>query len=359
MGDSGLALIEEFLAQMNSESRVAAANAYLAADAEISINGTPFTVPEYMDQIRQSDRQFEIIDIEVLETVVSGNAVVCRLEFSFRMDEKTYGIEPSDETLVEDLAAFHEIESGEIVGLHIVYDRRSTLVQLGLLSEDPTMEKLRDQYYAVLNRVLRHNLRNNLNAIQVSAELLVEDDDMNPDAVADQIEETTNELLDTVQKARKLEQMAIDSPVDTETIAVADAVDEIVDWYDVRNDVRCTSEYETQSLELTTDRQLFSNTLGELVENAVLHTDASSPEVTVCVQADDSERYAIELVVSDNGPGIPDSELKPLREDEETELLHGSGIGLWIIKWSVTRLHGRITFEQDDGARVRIRLPNL
>jgi signal transduction histidine kinase len=70
-----------------------------------------------------------------------------------------------------------------------------------------------------------------------------------------------------------------------------------------------------------------------LVENAVEHNDATRPRVSVEVTNGDRPT----LVVSDNGPGIPEQEIAALEGERETSLEHGSGIGLWLVKWIVDR----------------------
>ena len=73
----------------------------------------------------------------------------------------------------------------------------------------------------------------------------------------------------------------------------------------------------------------------------------------------DRERSMAHLEVRDNGPGIKDVQLTPLKVGEETPLVHGSGIGLWLVEWVVTSLGGDVTFENDTtrGLTVTLSLP--
>nr|WP_231751435.1 ATP-binding protein [Halogeometricum sp. CBA1124] len=50
----------------------------------------------------------------------------------------------------------------------------------------------------------------------------------------------------------------------------------------------------------------------------------------------------VELRVTDEGPGIPDHERTVLRNGEETALVHGSGMGLWLVRTVVRRIGGRL-----------------
>ncbi|GAA0535547.1 hypothetical protein GCM10008994_08250 [Halorubrum ejinorense] len=67
----------------------------------------------------------------------------------------------------------------------------------------------------------------------------------------------------------------------------------------------------------------------------------------------------IEVTVADDGPGIEPTEYDVLKRGTETPLRHGSGIGLWIVKWGVDHLGGRISFDARDprGTTVTVSVP--
>jgi signal transduction histidine kinase len=48
----------------------------------------------------------------------------------------------------------------------------------------------------------------------------------------------------------------------------------------------------------------------------------------------------VELVVADDGPGIPPVEAAVVDAMEETTVEHGNGLGLWLVNWIVTRYGG-------------------
>jgi sensor histidine kinase regulating citrate/malate metabolism len=67
----------------------------------------------------------------------------------------------------------------------------------------------------------------------------------------------------------------------------------------------------------------------------------------------------VEITVADDGPGIDPAEYDVLDRGTETPLRHGSGIGLWIVKWGVDHLGGRISFDERDpaGTLVTVAVP--
>ena len=93
----------------------------------------------------------------------------------------------------------------------------------------------------------------------------------------------------------------------------------------------------------------------ELLTNAIEHSDSDSPTVNLRAEMDDA---ALVIRVSDDGPGIPDEEQAVLGWEED-DLVHGSGIGLWLTYWIVTNTGGALSFEDNDprGTTVTIRIP--
>ncbi|PSQ58013.1 hypothetical protein BRD18_06790 [Halobacteriales archaeon SW_7_71_33] len=82
--------------------------------------------------------------------------------------------------------------------------------------------------------------------------------------------------------------------------------------------------------------------LAHLVENGVEH-GGDEPTVTVQVRREDGD---VVVRVTDDGPGIPPYERAVVAGDREpTQLDHGSGLGLWIIRWVVEGYGGTVAFE--------------
>lgn len=105
------------------------------------------------------------------------------------------------------------------------------------------------------------------------------------------------------------------------------------------------------------DERLYEQSLRELVENAIVHSDRGSPRVTVRLEAD--HRH-VRVSVIDNGPGIPEHErdLDPIRT--ETELDHGSSLGLWLPRWTAWLSSGEVTFTEGEprGSVVTLAVPS-
>jgi signal transduction histidine kinase len=107
-----------------------------------------------------------------------------------------------------------------------------------------------------------------------------------------------------------------------------------------------------ETLALTTQPELLDVLVENLVENGLEHADDATVDVTAATDGED-----VVLTVSDDGPGVPEHELAVLERGRETDLDHGSGMGLWLVRWAATALGGTLSFDTSDGTTATVRLP--
>ncbi|WP_426079134.1 sensor histidine kinase [Janthinobacterium sp. PSPC3-1] len=85
---------------------------------------------------------------------------------------------------------------------------------------------------------------------------------------------------------------------------------------------------------------LLAQALGNLVENALKYAPAQG---VIAIHARRSSPLSIELVVADNGPGVPDQEKKKVVErfyrGDASRGTPGVGLGLSLVS-AVAQLHG-------------------
>jgi PAS domain S-box-containing protein len=225
-------------------------------------------------------------------------------------------------------------------------------------SRDITARKENYQQAAVLNRVLRHNLRNDLNVILGAADLLSES---TADDVAKQVNailRSTSNLLTATSYAGILSEILEAHQLPQKRTEVTSILDQSI--------TRLKEEYPTVEFDCQIPEEQhvsaipqFDVALNHVLENAIEHNDTDTPRVSISIRPSTSDDGEVEIVIADNGPRIPEQERTVLLEGEETPLKHGSGLGLWIVNWIINRSGGRIIFDKNEprGSRVTLALP--
>ena len=221
-------------------------------------------------------------------------------------------------------------------------DQHDRTVGRVLVVRDITDRTNRRQQLQVLNRVLRHNFRNDMNVIDVCATQLSDRLDGEESELADRIRMVARDLTETGTKAREIERIMSRRHNDPQPIDLPALVGRLVD----------TLRHEYPEVQVETDLPerleirstgILESVLQNVLENAVIHNDQSQPRIGITIEGVGDEE--LEITVVDNGPGIPDQEREVLVKGTETPLEHGSGLGLWLVNWGVTMLGGEVTFE--------------
>ncbi|MFC6974849.1 PAS domain S-box protein [Halomicroarcula sp. GCM10025709] len=218
--------------------------------------------------------------------------------------------------------------------------------------QDVTDGKRSERLIGLLNRVLRHNLRNELTVIQGYTEFI---DDPPPDTdIAASIRRPLDRLLDLSETARELETYARQEryPVRLDPAAFLPTV---------AASLRSAHPSATVSVTVETDRDIcageeLQRAVEELLTNALEHDP--NPETTVEITARDQGEW-VEIEVRDDGPGIPSMEARVVETGEETKLQHGKGLGLWLVNWTATRYGGSFQIAGGDGTVATLRLPAI
>jgi len=236
----------------------------------------------------------------------------------------------------------------------VSYELRETRRSFEIYT-DVTALKQREIQLQVLHRLLRHNLRNDLNVVAGFAELLAEEVDSSTHAeYADRIVSNVRDLIELSENAKHIEAVAGQQSLERSPVAVDEIATAVVEQYQrAHPDAEITVDVPAGTT-VSAGKHL-RTALGELVENSLEHTPHEQP--TVRVAAEHGERI-VELTVRDNGPGIPDDEWAVIAGDAEiSQLEHGSGLGLWLVRWVAEGYGGRLVRTvDDDGSAVSIRL---
>lgn len=218
---------------------------------------------------------------------------------------------------------------------------------------DVTERKQREQQLSVLNRLLRHNLRNRLTVLLGHLDL---HEDTGEATHLEEVRETAEEVLAVSDKARRLEELVEAAESSAKEVDVVQVVESCTEQYRSAYPHASIVVDAPDTQSVRADDRL-GVAIGELIENAIEHADGD-PTVTVRVKPPESPSGTVSVVVADDGPGIPEAEIAVLDADRERPLSHGSGLGLWYLRWYADRRGAGLSFTEadDDGTVVTLEL---
>ena len=237
------------------------------------------------------------------------------------------------------------------------YDSDGEPVGTIAICRDVTEIKKHQRQFKVVERVLRHNFRNQIQVIRGVAEAISTDGTGEIEEYAETVIETSDRLLETVEKQRKstafLSENTTTQPTDIARVARA-----VVE--------RLGDEYPEATVTVDAPEQCRVRAVGaidrairELIENAVVHSERSRPPVDVTIERSDAQ---VRVEIADDGQGIPEIERDTLAGRAEIgPLQHGRGLGLWIVHLIVQESDGTLGFAENEprGSVVTISLPRL
>jgi signal transduction histidine kinase len=223
---------------------------------------------------------------------------------------------------------------------------------------DITEIAVREQRISVLNRILRHNLRNELNVATGHLELAEAEASEPATEHVERAMESTERVIEFAEKARQVQRALTESDreVAVDLAALLERVAERTREQFPEADIAVEDPNDGLLEATVINEDLFERALAELVENAVVHSDHDAPSVVVSARAASD---GVAVSVADDGPGIPESETAVLTAGRETQLEHASGLGLWLVRWTASLSAGKLSFEENEprGSVVTLRLP--
>ncbi|AUX09032.1 AS/PAC sensor signal transduction histidine kinase [Halalkaliarchaeum desulfuricum] len=207
------------------------------------------------------------------------------------------------------------------------------------IMRDVTDEAEREQHLKVVDRILRHNIRNELNVVHGRAEQIREETDGEIADAADGILAPVERLLETAGKSRAVTEI-LRKRSDREPVDVAAGCRTAAKWLGKRHPNAHVDVVAPESA-LAIASPNFGEAIDELLENAVEHAESEAPSVEVRVT---EAAESIHVSIGDQNPAISEMDRAILEEGRPpNQLSHGSGLGLWLVYWIVTRSGGSLT----------------
>jgi signal transduction histidine kinase len=201
----------------------------------------------------------------------------------------------------------------------------------------------------MLNRVVRHDIQNDMNVVQGHAQLI--EAELEPDqrelvepvlhntAHAIELTETVRDLIDA---ATGEDDLVLD-PVDLGQL-LRQEVEKARTTHDQGSFELLIPDDEEQLTVLATP--MLSSVFNNLLGNAVRHNDREHPHVRVSVSTGPE---TITVRVADDGPGVPEEQREEIFGKGEMGLeSSGSGIGLYLVDTLVDQYGGTVSVEDND-----------
>lgn len=226
---------------------------------------------------------------------------------------------------------------------------------IGVL-RDIRERKQREQRLAVFNRVLRHNVRNEMTVILGLAEDLQRTIDGAAAEKAAVIRDRGERLNSLAEKARKIEEILEGQESVLQPVNVQEIVRDRVEVFETEH-TGVTITFDEHEERWATANEMLGHAIDELLENAIEHNEEPI-QISVSIVPGVDERHWVEITVEDNGSGLPMDEITAIEGGEETQLQHANGLGLWFVNWLVNLFGGSLSFEHLDsgGSSVTISL---
>jgi signal transduction histidine kinase len=227
-------------------------------------------------------------------------------------------------------------------------------------SQDPEarLKRQRDDL-RLLNQVMRHDIRNDLQLVEAYAELLDDHVDEEGESYLEVIKENTESAVGLTTTVRDLSRVMLREDAEPEGVALdrvlSQQVEEVRSSY---SEAVFTVDGTIPSVEVLADEMLGS-VFRNVLRNAVQHNDETLPVVDVTARVDDADQAAV-VRIADNGPGVPPPQREEIFGKGEKGLdSPGAGIGLYLVRSLVEGYGGEVWVEDNEpkGAIFVIRLP--
>ena len=207
-------------------------------------------------------------------------------------------------------------------------------------------------YLALLNRLVRHDIRNDVQLLVSHAEILEtripDDAQTHLDTVLEQathIVELTESVKELEQAITGTEEPAL-SPVSLGAVLRSE-MDKLRSTYLASGNSVTISEPDETWFECEVlANEMLSSVFGNLLSNAVIHHDSEDIHIDISVERTDE---TVVVSIADDGPGIPDSDWETVFGRGEIGLESpGTGVGLYLVDTLVDIYDGSVWISNNE-----------
>jgi signal transduction histidine kinase len=264
---------------------------------------------------------------------------------------------------VSDIAASARRMSGGDLSERISTKNRHDSYLVLAVALNDIAERFQTQAEAmrIANNAAAHDLRMPLTRVLNSLQRMIDHREISPRIASiversqEEVERAMSQFMALNTLARPETGISLDTMEDVDLSSVVTTACELFD--PVLEDAGILLDVKLVSLHVRAQTQLLTQAIANLLQNASKYAGAGAMVTVTCRRSGDTA----EIVVADNGPGVPEGDLErvieryvrldPSRSTEEF------GLGLSTVA-AVAKLHGgSFTLENDNGLRCTISLP--
>jgi len=211
----------------------------------------------------------------------------------------------------------------------------------------------------VLNRILRHDIQNDLQVLRLWTEAMVGEVGPEHEEIVERMYQTTGHIQELTENSREyIEAITGTDELETEPTRLDHTLsDELQKASSRYEDADFIIDESLPAVTVSAHRML-SSVFRNLLNNAVQHNQGQATVTVAVEQTDDLVR----TTVTDDGPGVPDDQKDEIFGKGEQGLdSDGTGIGLYLAYTLVTEFGGDVWVEDrqdgESGAVFVVELP--
>lgn len=227
---------------------------------------------------------------------------------------------------------------------------------IGIIYSEKDIQQKKSENLAkrltILNRILRHDIKNNVNIITLKIEEAIKKHERN--GILRETKQKLEELHELSENARMIEKTLSKQNTKPETIDIIDIIEK--EMKKIKRDYpEAKITYNLPEQQNVYAIPIIDSAIHNILQNAIQHNDKKTPEINITTKKD--TKY-IFIEFQDNGPGIRKENIEILNKGFETQLKHLESLGLWIVNWIIEQSNGKIKYKHNkqNGTTVTLKL---
>lgn len=215
----------------------------------------------------------------------------------------------------------------------------------------------RTEQLEILNRVLRHDIRNDMSVVTGWLDILAADVDNEDRDRIERVQRASQRVIDLTEVARDyVKVVSGEKELNLHPVSLDSVIQEVIDTRrEQYPDAEFTVTGDVPDVKVQANEML-SSVFRNLLNNAVQHNNSDIPKINIGVERTDE---SVTVSVADNGPGIPDEQKETVFGKGEQGLESpGTGIGLYLVQNLIDEFGGDVWIEDNEpaGAVVKVTL---